>query len=796
MGICIFTLISKKNTIMTTNTPVLLKAWMNALFQAIAFCLLGPVGVGIAYAQGLADHAPSAETDTGTTPSHKIAFAKVTGTVGDFDKTEKTAGCVIVWFTSEPSTKHIYCRYELGKNTNFLRDDVAGINLSDIKLYRSGNQNNFKPKIHVWFKNKPKLNLAHNELQLIAELMSSIEERFSPNSLFAIQPPARYEFVLPYNLLASDNRNAEEKRLEDYKTFAAEVHRFLPEKMAEIAQNQKATTTTKQVAPNQVTAADDKADKVDKATGEADDKADNKTEAEETTATKKDEKATPPTDNKLIKPEKAMIWLGLGIILVVIVILAALLWFFLAKKNTHLATELRNEISALDKKISQLQTQWQQPISAQGPSEQESESTPPPKQPEIKAQLESSQRIQELEQEKNRLEHTLKAAQNQLTSEQEQRENTDKALKDIRTELYRVVNSPLSEDAETTLEGLKTLINQYHDAKTQREQADKALKNIRTELNKVVKPKLVEDEDAENTLESIQRGVLNVIRNLRTKEAELKTLTQQYETEKTALAEAQNELKTLYQQYETEKTALAEANNELKTLTENKQTLQKVLHGRFRLVKPEGTDFSDWTTALIEQQATWRWAQPALLAELLACEIHVKQIKEQGDEKAQNILALLELDKPLKQWNTLVGHLFESDTQLWQVLRSTDSGKWLNRLLRASDLLQTYFKQEPQFSLLSMHLSNVAGILQAICAELGVQLIKPQLLEKVPDDIPENYCRYTPAPGLKTLVKPQVLEKFQTMSKFIVDIDTYGFVTADNPKPNVRVFVATLAEWE
>jgi len=214
------------------------------------------------------------------------------------------------------------------------------------------------------------------------------------------------------------------------------------------------------------------------------------------------------------------------------------------------------------------------------------------------------------------------------------------------------------------------------------------------------------------------------------------------------------------------------------------------------LVKPENIDFSHWTTALIEQQGTWRWAQLTLVGELLACETSVKQIKEQGDKKAHDILATLELDKPLEQWNTLVGHLFESDTQLWKALRDTDGGKWLNRLLRASDLLQAYFKQEQQFGLLSQHLSNVSGILQAVCAEMDVQLIKPQLLEKVPDDIPENNYRYTPYKLFKTLVKPQVLEKLKTVPKFVVDIETYGFVTADNPKPDVRVFVSSPAEWE
>jgi len=153
-------------------------------------------------------------------------------------ESEKTASCVIVWLASEPSTKPIYCRYELEKNAKFLRDDDNGINPDKVvNLYSSQDQNDFEQRIQAWFKNKLQLNLAQNELQLIAKLMMS-STTFSPNSLFAIQPPARYDdFVLPDSLPASDKTNAKDKKLEEYKTFAAEVHRFIPEKMAEIAEN-------------------------------------------------------------------------------------------------------------------------------------------------------------------------------------------------------------------------------------------------------------------------------------------------------------------------------------------------------------------------------------------------------------------------------------------------------------------------------------------------------------------------------------------------------------------------------
>lgn len=227
------------------------------------------------------------------------------------------------------------------------------------------------------------------------------------------------------------------------------------------------------------------------------------------------------------------------------------------------------------------------------------------------------------------------------------------------------------------------------------------------------------------------------------------------------------------------------------------------LSQKIQRLEPEKTRLEQsWE---IEQRGIWRWAKLALAGELFACKTHFKQIKESGIDKNHKesgidknhkILELLELDNILERLDHLVGKIFESDFELWQFLRGIDSGKWLNQLLRADDLLQAYFFNESQFHLLSQHLSNVSGILQTVFLEKGVKLIKPKLLEPVPNYILEKHYVYKPQHILKELVKPQVQERLKKVSRFVVDIETYGFVTTDNSSADVRVFVSSLVEWE
>jgi hypothetical protein len=183
-----------------------------------------------------------------------------------------------------------------------------------------------------------------------------------------------------------------------------------------------------------------------------------------------------------------------------------------------------------------------------------------------------------------------------------------------------------------------------------------------------------------------------------------------------------------------------------------------------------------------------------LLTEMKNCEPIVKHIKDNGTKQDQQIYELLYMDSIMEHWTTLVGQTFESNKELWTYLRDRDGGNWLNQLLRADDVLQTYFPNKESFKLLSQHLSIVNDILQAAFPKMGIKFYGPKILEKVPSYVPTkdpNY-KYVPDPLLKSLVEQQVLEKYrQGVRDFVVDVETYGFGSANQ----VRVLVFGASEW-
>jgi hypothetical protein len=129
-----------------------------------------------------------------------------------------------------------------------------------------------------------------------------------------------------------------------------------------------------------------------------------------------------------------------------------------------------------------------------------------------------------------------------------------------------------------------------------------------------------------------------------------------------------------------------------------------------------------------------------------------------------------------------------------------------NLTIRADDVLKTYFPEEKSFKLLSQHLSNVNGILRAALLEMGItKILAPKLLEKVPNYVPTKKDKnqlYTPNPLLKELVKEKVQNRLKEIPQFVVDVQRYGFCTADNPDAaedaaaDVQVFVSHPSEWE
>jgi hypothetical protein len=268
----------------------------------------------------------------------------------------------------------------------------------------------------------------------------------------------------------------------------------------------------------------------------------------------------------------------------------------------------------------------------------------------------------------------------------------------------------------------------------------------------------------------------------------------------------EEKLQNLEKQLRSEKTRVEKNREKVQTISHAEQTLQSVLFKRFRLIKPKETDFAHWTTALIDQKGIWNWLQPALLGELLICEPIFSHIKKGGAKKDQDILNLLNLNSIMAYWGKLVSQQFENNDKLWEYLRDKDGSQWLNQFLRADDVLNTYFPEEKHFKLLSLHLSNVNGILRAALLEMGItKILAPKLLEKVPNYVPAKKDKnqiYTPNPLLKELVKEKVQNRLKEMPQFVVDVQRYGFCTADNPDAaadaaaNVQVFVSHPSEWE
>ncbi|EDN71620.1 hypothetical protein BGS_0962 [Beggiatoa sp. SS] len=196
---------------------------------------------------------------------------------------------------------------------------------------------------------------------------------------------------------------------------------------------------------------------------------------------------------------------------------------------------------------------------------------------------------------------------------------------------------------------------------------------------------------------------------------ELQSTTEKLTTLQSQHTETQEQNQQLAQELQGVKSDLTtleeKSNNVENALNEEKQALQKVLVTCFHLPQPDTLNLSDWATGVIAQKGTWPWLRQVLSGELFACQQVVDTLKETGNEADQKILKLLEMDDILSDWQTLLsGTEFESDDELWTLVRTLDSGKWLNRVLRANDLLQTYFSERQQLTLLSSHLSGVVAV--------------------------------------------------------------------------------------
>ena len=732
--------------IMTKNIPV--KGWVSILFNTIAFCLWCFVG-NVANAQLPENPVPRVETGFTETPSLEIAFAKVSGKVGN---STKTAGCLVVWSASNISTPNIYCRYELEKRQKFLRDDDK----NNVELRYSENKKAFKQKIKDWFEIKyPNRSLLDRDITLIAEMMSNPVDKLS---LFGSQPPKTYSRKLDKELSGNG------KNLADYKIFAASVHEELKKLPAE-KKSVKATAFAKPVTESVTEIA--------------------KGVVEKTIKEKVDMAYLPA----ITETTFVLVLLGFSIIFVAIAIEIKQL-----KEQAETEKKLLQTLRSNQDKLQDLE----------------------PKLAKLEEPLLAWQKTldEAVEQQIKPLTTDLDELTKQLTTLQS---NQDERFQDLEPKLAKL---------EPLLAGQKTLDGAVG---KQIQQLNKQVEQSTTDLNKAneqlrsekaQRKKAGENlEDTEEQLEKITRQHQKVEDKLQDTERELNTVSQQYNAEhgeykkaKKAIEDVQENLDTVSRQYKAEQSknqqagkALKDALQRVKTLSENKQVLQTTLsenekvlqtvsRERYRLITDD-TDFSDWIN--------WQRLQPVFAGVFSDCETIINDINKNGAEKDKEILELLYFDSILKHGKILASEQSLSDSELWTYLRGIDKSKWLNNLLRANDFLQTYFPDEPKFTftLLSERLSSVTGLLRVMFKKHGGKILHPKLLEEVPDYVlPKYRMPGNFHPNLRALVKQKVQERAQknvsqNVSQFVVDIEMYGFVTAESPNADVRVWVYNPVEW-
>jgi len=599
---------------------------------------------------------------------HEIAFAKAYDNV---DNPTKTAGCLIVWGSSDPSTKNIYCRYKL-QGMGFFIDYIDSV-LSDIKLGFFMNQaevqQNLPQGIKTWFKNKyQSLTLTPSELAELANIMSQ------PNYFISIDFGGKERVIYQLDNL-SDVQEAvpEDYKNKSQKQFAYLVHYSIEQPLRSDNNNNGKRQLEAEI----------KRLKAEKQQLEAD-----------KNLQPEDEKGKLSYFESFKKRLMAHPIISISLIVFSLIIIVILSLF--------LMNLLTGWLASFSNKHRTAESQPQQRTENQ---------TPP---------ASDSSAIMELE---------TRLVQNLTISLEE-------SLKDDLTKTEQNILLAIQKESRVT---------QLEDNLTKKAQA---LQKAEHDL-----------EEVKNELVQLRQGFNNTKDELNQTQATL-------ENERTEHQNAEKNLKNVDEKRDERQQDLDNTNEELSSTT--------------------------------DQYGCWRWLQPALLGEMMVCEPIVKDIKDKGTEKDQQISELLQLDSIMKHWATLVGQFFKSDDELWMSLRGIDGGNWLNQLLRADDVLQTYFPDEESFKLLSQHLSNVNGILQATFMEMGRNFLIPKILEKVPSYVPaEQYSPnrvYMPKHLLKALVKQQVLEKYQQGARdFVVDIETYGF--GSNAATQVRVLVFDSYEW-
>ncbi|MEN8219316.1 MAG: hypothetical protein ABFS56_23735 [Pseudomonadota bacterium] len=257
------------------------------------------------------------------------------------------------------------------------------------------------------------------------------------------------------------------------------------------------------------------------------------------------------------------------------------------------------------------------------------------------------------------------------------------------------------------------------------------------------------------------------------------------------LTETQQHLTKTEGELSQTKTKLLEVQNQHKRMTESLQTLMEERFGVIQLgLLPQ----------LSKQEGTWRWLQNVLAAQYNNSYDAFLNVENLHEPECDKIIELLNIKSILTHWHDFItdNPHFESDQRLLGLLEARDAGMWLSNVLRADELLKTYFSDKTQLKSLATPLAIAAIMLQAALQELGVEVTKPVLLESPPATLPKSARKEASNPLLMELVHGKVMPKLQSekTGKLVVDIERYGFVTQGTPKTAMKVLVAELGGWE
>ena len=182
----------------------------------------------------------------------KIAFAKVSANIMHLDQ---TAGCVILWSKGDLNSQNIYCRYQLNKDKDFLRDDDNGLNLSKIKLYPASDLGNLTTEVEYWLKKhypQEHQNITYDEVIQIVMLMSNQSTHIKADArFFGGQKP---EMLLISHLYEDLLKNEVDNqyKAQPERAFAYLVHRAIQEKLPEKIRLAK-TQTSNRIMSNTLT---------------------------------------------------------------------------------------------------------------------------------------------------------------------------------------------------------------------------------------------------------------------------------------------------------------------------------------------------------------------------------------------------------------------------------------------------------------------------------------------------------------------------------------------------------------